>query len=501
MLISIRKRLKTIHSIFWAICLSLCISQLAYASRTTSASEQPPALSADLWQDIAKSFQLNHYSNNPVVAKQITWYMQHQEYLYTMAERSAPYLYYIHQETQKRHLPGELVLLPMVESAYNPFAYSSVGAAGLWQFMPGTAAGFGLQQDWWYDGRRDVMSSTEAALHYLTYLHKFLNNDWILAMAAYDTGEGAVQHAILKNKKKNKPTDFWSLKLSHETKAYIPKILALATIISNPQKYQVELPAIPNKPYFDTVDVGYQIELAKAAELADISLDELYQLNPGYNRWATGPNGPYTLLLPTEKIATFKEQLAENFNHQVTWVRYQVKAGDSLSKIAHQQHTTINTIKKANNLKNNHIRIGQKLMVPRGAKTISATKLSHAKHNAMANKHVHPPDNRPTQIKYTVKANDALWKIAKHYHVKPAEIRFWNHLSQRDAIHPGQVLEIWQRHPHSHNKPRTKHYTVASGDSLSKIAHQHHMTVHNLKKMNHLNSNMIRVGQTLLIPS
>ncbi len=238
--------------------------------------------SNDLWDDLRSGFELQHYENSPQVQAQIVWFMHNQGYLNRTTLRAAPYMYYIYQQVKERHLPAELVLLPVLESAYNPFASSNRGAAGLWQLERGTASAFGVKQDWWYDGRRDVLASTNAALDYLTYLQNFFGSNWYLALAAYDSGEGTVQEAMRRNIRSGYNTDFWSLSLPMETQSYVPRLLALAAIIENPQKYSIYLPSISDAPYLGQVDIGGQIDLNKAASLAGISLSELIQLNPGY---------------------------------------------------------------------------------------------------------------------------------------------------------------------------------------------------------------------------
>ena len=222
----------------------------------------------NLWDVLRDEFALPHYEKNYAVQAKIEWFMNNQDYLLRSASRAAPYLYYISQQVRKRHLPAELVLLPIIESGYNPFSVSNMGASGIWQLMPDTASGYGVKRDWWYDGRRDVIASTRAALNYLSYLQSFFEGNWLLAIAAYNTGEGNVLAAIKRNIRDGRDTDFWSLPVAQQTRDYVPSLLALAVIISHPEKYPVYFPPIQSAPYLAQVEVGTQINLKHAATLA-----------------------------------------------------------------------------------------------------------------------------------------------------------------------------------------------------------------------------------------
>ena len=321
--------------------------------------------SNDLWDDLRSGFQLEHYENTPQVQAQINWFMHNQGYLYRTTVRAAPYMYYIYQQVKQRHLPTELVLLPVLESAYNPFASSNRGAAGLWQLERGTASAFGVKQDWWYDGRRDVLASTNAALDYLTYLQNFFGSNWYLALAAYDSGEGTVQEAMRRNIRNGYNTDFWSLPLPMETQSYVPRLLALAAIIENPQKYSIYLPSISDAPYLGQVDIGGHINLNQAANLAGISLSELIQLNPGYVHYITDPQGPHKLLLPFDKIQTFQENLLNLSKTQTTtWEHYKVHRGDTLEFVAQKFNTSVNILQQVNHLHNHRLTHVKTLLIP-----------------------------------------------------------------------------------------------------------------------------------------
>jgi len=356
----------------------------------------------NLWDVLREEFSLAHYEDHPAVQEKIDWYMNNQDYLLRSAMRAAPYLYYILQQVKKRHLPAELVLLPIIESGYNPFSISHVGAAGIWQLMPATAAELGLRQDLAYDGRRDVISSTHAALDHLAYLESIYDGNWLLAFAAYDTGEGNVRAAMIKNIRNGLDTDFWSLPVAMETKNYVPSLLALAVIISHPELYPVNLPAVQNAPYLAQIDIGTPMNLKYAALLAGISYKKLMQLNPGYSRPTTPNQGPYKLILPIENVAQFTENLLQapvnlhaerttpssvsiphkslypikkiiindtkassaNYSLQPGDTIYMVRTGDTIETIANRFHISSNAIRIANFLQNNSLKTGERIVVP-----------------------------------------------------------------------------------------------------------------------------------------
>ncbi len=461
-----------------------------------------PSGKANLWLLLGKDLHLNHYSKRPEVKSRINWYMKNKGYLERVAERGSPYVYYILQEVKKRHMPSEIALLPIIESGYDPFAYSAAGAAGLWQMMPGTASGFSIRQNWWYDGRRDICASTNAALDYLQYLSDFFHGDWLLVFAAYNSGEGTVEDAVNYNKAHHKPTDFWHLNLPPQTKQYVPNLLAIATIVANPHHYHMKWPNTQFAPFLTIVPVGSQIDLAKAADLAGISIEELYRLNPGFSRWATDPNGDHLLLIPTNKAAQFKKNLVKlPQNQRVTWKRYIVKTGDNLGHIAHQYATSVSLIKEINNLESNIIHIGQALLIPRKKTSFASTVLNNIK-RYLHHKRDLPGPNR---IVHVVQPGDSLWQLAHDYNLKIRDIRFWNHLTSRQTLTPGTELILWtqKRRIVSHSvkiRPYVSYHIVKAGDNLKAIAKHNHLTVNSLKKANKLNSNLIRIGQRLIIP-
>ncbi len=449
-----------------------------------------------IWPTMTSAFTLDHVKQNPAVAEQINWYQQHPALVNKIISQASPFLYYILQEIKQRELPGELALLPFIESGYDPTAYSYRGAAGLWQLMPGTASGFGITQNWWYDGRRDVYDSTKAALNYLTYLRDFFDNDWLKAIAAYNSGEGTVQNAVHRNSQSQHATDFFSLHLPKQTEAYVPKLLALAVIISHPKRYHIDLPFVANKPTIASVDLDAQIDLAQAAKLAEVSEETIYQINPGYMRWATDPSGG-RLFLPIEQIATFNKNLQTIPKTQrVTWQRHPVVAGDSLIKIAKRYDTTLPILRKVNNLHNNTIRIGDKLIVPASAHSLTQYNIQNKQHYVGKTPKKIPG---PKKVVHTVKPGETLTKIAVKYHLHASQLRFWNHTTS-NHVAAGTKLTVWIDHyrPHIAGSQR---YTVKAGDTLSTIAKRYHTSTHAIQVANRLASTTIKRGQTLQIQS
>lgn len=455
------------------------------------------AVITDVWQRVSDGLRF-HIPDDKRVEAQRNWYLKHPEYMKRVVTRAQPFLYYIVDEIEKRDMPMELVLLPIVESAFDPFAYSHGRAAGMWQFIPGTGKRFGMEQTWWYDGRRDVVASTQGALDYLTYLANMFDGNWLHALAAYNSGEGRVSKAIRANKKAGKPTDFWNLRLPRETRAYVPKLLALADILKNRDTYAYAWPEVENVAVIDIVDIGSQVDLAFAADLAGMSLKELHALNPGFNRWATSPEGPHRLVLPLDKASTFADALAKiDRNDRLNWVRYTVKSGDSLSEIASKYHTTVNVVKQVNELKSNTIRVGQAIMVPVALKALDAYSLSQGERLAATQN----TKRSAHKITHTVKSGDTLWDIARKYKVSTKKLASWNGMAPNDMLKLGKTLVVWQDAPASKNSDaiiKQLTYTVRNGDSLSRIASKFNVRINDISKWNNINSKRyLQPGQKL----
>ncbi len=454
---------------------------------------------SDFWEQLRRDFQLAEHDNKRVRAQR-NWYSKHPRYIRRVTERARRYAWHIQQQLKQRDMPGEIALLPIVESAYDPFAYSHGRAAGLWQFVPATGKRFGLKQDWWYDGRRDVLNSTTAALDFLQYLNKRFKGDWLLALAAYNSGEGTVAKAQRRNRKKGKPVGFWDLNLPKETRDYVPKLLALKQLVATPAAYGVKLEVIPNRPYFDVVDTGAQIDLAVAADLAGIELDALYRLNPGFNQWATAPKGPHRLLVPVDRADDFRRAIAKlPPDKRIQWLRHKVTKGETLSHIAKRYHTTVAALKSSNNLRSSSLRIGQYLMVPVSSQTQDSYRLSA--HQRLQRKQNTARSGYKTH--HRVRSGDTFWDLSKKYKVNVRKLASWNGMAPGDPLRVGQELVIWTkqsssktRHPGS--QARRIHYTVRKGDSLARISNRFRVTVGELRKWNALpKDRYLQPGQRL----
>lgn len=444
----------------------------------------------DVWNVLRSEFTLNHDTSRPEVQAQIRWLIAHPSYIYKVCRQSEPYIYHIVHEVKKRNLPGELALLPMIESAYDPFAYSGVGAAGLWQLMPLTGTDLGLKQDWWFDGRRSIGSSTDAALNYLLYLKNFFNGNWNLAIASYDAGVGTISRAS----KAAGTENFWDLPVPRETQIYVPRLLALAEVINNPERYKLTLPEIPYIPFFEEVNIGSQIDLNHAAKMAGITYKELIKLNPGYNRWTTAPYKPFKLLIPTEKVHQFNMNLANvPEDKRVSWTKHLVRSGDDLDNIAIRYHTTVILIKQLNQLTTNQIKPNQSILIPSSV-NVPAPTPKHEVAQLIPLEH-HINEVRDHRVVHIVQHDDNFRRLEKIYGATANEIQTWNKLASNQPLYKGQQLIIWKR------VKQPIQYIVKKGDSLSVIAKLHQT---NINKIIGLNPGMkwnepLQPGQKLFV--
>ena len=474
------------------------------AADDTGPAKAIPKYPDDLWARIRDGFELPT-KDAAIVEVERDYFANHPGYLERVADRARPYLYHIVKEVDANDMPMEIALLPIVESAFQPFAYSPGRAAGIWQFIPGTGRHFGLKQTWWYDGRRDIFASTDAALDYLARLHDYFG-DWLLALAAYNSGEGTVQRAVRYNKRRGRPTDFWHLNLPRETRSYVPRLLAISSIVADPDKYGVDLTTIPDKPYLAQVNVGSQIDLALAAQLAKLPIEELYRLNPGFNRWATDPDGPYKLALPLSHVDAFKNALADvPANQRVTWRRHRVRSGETLGGIARRFHTTVDVLRNTNKLRGHMIRAGHYLLVPTASQPVEDYALSQSQRKvALQNK-----SHDGQKVKLTVRRGDTLWDLHREYDVSVGQIARWNGMSPRDPLKPGQTLVLWvdgdvaQLAPRPPSMPpviKSIRYTVRGGDSLYRIAQRFNVSIRDLQRWNDIDTDSyLQPGQRLTL--
>ncbi|MDD2061229.1 transglycosylase SLT domain-containing protein [Pseudomonas sp. GD03860] len=407
--------------------------------------EQAPQ---DVWERMRQGFALqDDMAVNPRIEQQRLWFASNPSFLENAGDRGSLYIHYIVERLEERNMPLELALLPAIESAYNPMAYSRAHAVGLWQFIPSTGRYFNLRQTRFYDGRRDITASTNAALNYLTRLHDMFNGDWLLALAAYNAGEGTVSRAIERNEKLGLPTDYWNLPLPQETRDYVPKLLALSQVVMTPQAYGVNLNPIANEPYFEAVAIKDRLDLSRVAALAEIDEDELFQLNPAFKKRMT-VDGPQQLLVPTAKAqlltaslsnmkpeellslqpkkAVFEAALAEASAPTATRnTRYRVKRGDSLGAIAKANKVSVKDLQRWNKLSGHSLKAGQTLVM-QGAQPVQGKN-----------------SKKPTQ--YKVRKGDSLYLVAKRFNVEMQHLKRWNPRSGH-ALKPGQTLTVYVPH-------------------------------------------------------
>ena len=370
-----------------------------------------------VWDRMLSLYSLPEIENQRI-DKEVQRYLKHPEFLANIQKRAEPYLYFILNEIEAKQIPGELALLPVVESAFKPAALSKSKASGLWQFMPATGRLFGLKQNWWYDGRRDIYTSTKAATTYLKQLNNEFDDNWLLAIASYNAGKGTVRKAIKKNKKASLATDYWSLGLKKETMIYVPRLLAIAKIFANAEKYNIPLQDIPNKPYFSVVKIDSQLDLNIAADLAQTPIADFFTLNPAFKKGTTDPDGPFHLLIHTDKAEAFKQKLAKTVKKdRLKWIKHKIKSGENLGLIAKKYNTTVNALRQSNKLASTNIRTGKFILIPAS------------------------PQKSNKKL-YTVKKGDTFWDIARQFAVKSKDIAIWNNISLSKALQPGQKLII-----------------------------------------------------------
>ncbi|WP_233078375.1 lytic transglycosylase [Rheinheimera soli] len=449
----------------------------------------------NLWQRIADQMTLT-VPNNDDIETQKRFFIRNQKLLKTASDNAEPFLYHIVTELERRKMPLELALLPIVESTYNPKAGSFAGVLGIWQFTPGTGRNFGLKQNAWYDGRRDVIESSRAAMDYLQYLYSNVEQDWLSAVAAFNAGEGRVFKAIERNKYRGQPTDFWSLHLPKQNTSYIPKLLALAELLKKPEKYAIPMPVLANQPQTKVIQINRGLDLVKAADLLNLRVAELRRLNPGF-KTTTVPSASYQLVVPFGAADDIDQQIAALPNVKVAPVastgRYKVKSGDSLSKIAAAHKTSVKALQRANNLNSSQLKIGQLLTIPglatpdEPAVTARSTQKTTATASAVQT--------------YTVKSGDSLWEIGKKLNVSTAQLSNWNKLGTKAQLKPGQKLTYYtESAQQTTSSAKSMTYKVRPGDSLASIAQRFKVKVADIVKWNNIKTNKyLQPGQELTL--
>lgn len=482
---------------FCLIILTGCVSTNSYtitlAENEKISGTSPNIIEAkiseepfDLWDRIRNQLSFSFPEDNKKAEIYRERFTNNQYAVNRISNSGQRYLFHTVKRAEELNLPIELALIPFIESEFDPYAKSVYGATGIWQFLPATGSEWGLKSNWWYDGKRDVIASTEAAFNFLIYLHQRFDNDWFLALAAYNAGPSRVSRAIKKNKGEGKPTDFWSLKLPKETTYYVTKLHVLCELIKNPASYGVNLPSIANRQYFVKVKTPGQVDLLQAADLAGITPEAIYELNPGFSQWATDPGGPHYLLLPTGVADRFLIQLSSlNEVELVQWDRYQIQKGDNLFKIANKYNMEVSVLKEINQMESDLIYAGKEIMVPRGP--------------AWTKTFV------PRSRTYKVVKGDTFWGISKKYGVTIQDLTLWNDLNLSSPLQIGQKIKIYSKYERvrgktPNKKTRTLLYPVKSGDTLSRIGSRFGIKATDIQVWNKLKSSeLIYPGQVLKI--
>lgn len=399
----------------------------------------------DLWQRVRNGFAMpNLYG--PLVEEKVAWYAARPDYLRRVFERSRRYLYHIVEELERRGMPTELALLPMVESSFNPMAYSRAHASGLWQFIPGTGKRYELKQNWWFDARRDIVASTAAALDYLNDIYQ-MHGDWHLALASYNWGENAVARALEKNRAAGLPLEYASLTMPQETRHYVPKLQALKNIVANPGPFGIVLDPIPNQPYFSTVTKTRDIDVRLAAKLAEMPIEEFVALNPGFSRPLIPVAVNARIVLPADKVETFRANLEKHDEKQlVSWRAYHPQKGETLEAIAKRFGMTLGQLKEVNGIGPRARGTPALLVVPIHAAAADLRRLPIMYAPPI-------PVAGPRVVRHTVRAGETLAAIAARYRVSIEDLRRWNKIGRLAA---GQTLTVHARGPAYKGTPGSK---------------------------------------------
>lgn len=447
----------------------------------------------DLWQRIKNGYAIPNLSSD-LIAKHENWYSSRPDYMKRMVERSQKYLFHIVEEVEKRGMPTEIALLPMIESAYNPQAYSTSRASGIWQFIPSTGKNFGLKQNWWVDNRRNVTAATDAALTYLQKLHGMFGA-WDLALAAYNAGEGTVGRAIKRNRELGLPTDYESLNLPPETKNYVPKLQAIKNLMTNPNNYGLKIQTIANSAYFSKVSAPAQIDAHLAAKLAGISDDEFTALNPGYNRPVIASIGDkHELLLPIAAAQTFKNNLASYNKPLVSWQTYRAKRGERMDKIADKFGIQVAELRTVNNLPaQKKIKSASTILVPNGNKAdFNPSKTTVPKVATLGDENLSLDQSLENLIsKNQVLENTNTGKQdSENIDLTTAQNDVLS--NNENADDKGEIEPA---------KYRSVTYKVKRGDRMQTIANRYGVSVKQIVASNSLKNSNVNAGQLLIIKS
>lgn len=511
----------------------------------------------DVWERIRKGLKMPDLQDDRV-EYWTNYYAARPASVQIMAQRSSKYIHYITQELERRNMPTELALLPFVESAYNAKAVSSAKAAGLWQFIPSTGTHYNLTQDWWKDERRDPVQSTHAALNYLSYLHGFQDNDWHLALASYNWGEGAVKRARERNASTGLGTDYLSLKMPKETRDYVPKLQAFENIIRNPARYGIKLPHVPDQPYFEKVSNTHDIDLDVAARLAEISVEEFRELNPSFQRSVLLDEHASQILLPKHKVTAFKRNLKNYQGELSAWEGYTPAPGESLASIADKHGISLDKLKSLNGYgsKQSVALSSRTLMVPRnsGASAgITPNDIMAPAINTAAPAMLASNDNvaRPSAMSPTVPARASAPVPSAVYTKKPGVaaalaarnidplvdiINSGNHASltagvravpvaaskaaipatvSRPAVYTRPAVaavaqtpakpavrtaSLTKPAPKAEAKKKVSAHKVVKGDTLYSLAKRYNTSVQDLKALNNMSNTDLKPGASLRIP-
>ncbi len=446
-------------------------SVLSSTSSTNNASVSTDApLPSDLWDRIRAGFAMNDLDDE-LVGKWEKYYASRPEYMARIVERSNKYLFYIVTELERRNMPLEIALLPMIESAFNPIAHSTAKASGIWQFIPSTGTAFGMKQDWWADSRRDIVAATNGALDYLTKLNGMFG-DWQLALASYNWGEGAVGRASARSKASGKDGTYLTLNMPAETRNYLPKLQAVKNIIRNPGAFGLKIASIPNEPYFKTITLSSALDLKRAAQLAEMTEADFVALNPSHNRPVIAGRGEFQILLPADRADMFVSRLESDAKPKVSWKAYRTRAGDRIEVLADRFGTSVAALKSVNGIRNAAASLpaGYHLLVPSDGPSADAL---GSIENAVFTKF--PEYVAPRAHK--VRKGETFAGIAKQYGVAPATLAKWNRMNKQSA-RAGQLLYVGGPAPvrmaskSARSSPKMVRASAKAGRSVSAKAKQ-----------------------------